>query len=144
MPVSSFIGTRVQANSKTGPLYRLPVKSYGVAHVGVVDTNKDTLPIKITTSSVYENPPIKQGSEKRPSSTNVTLSVTVSKMNASLSYKLYKYDNETLIPTSKFNSNAKNAVSVKTIQSTNGTYTFQETITTNKKAFYRCVLATAP
>ena len=144
MTVSDFIGTRVQANNKTGPLYRLPVIPYGIAHTGIIDVNKDTLPIQIKTSSVYENPPIKQGSETRPTSTNVTLNVTISKMVPSMSYKLYKYDNETLIPTSKFNLNAKNAVTVKTILSPNGTFTFYETITTNKKAFYRCVPTTAP
>ena len=115
MTASSFIGTRVQANSKTGSYYRLPTKPYGIAHSGVADVNKDTLPIKISTSSVYENPTIKQGSETRPTPSNVTLNVTISKMNPTLSYKLYKYDNETLVPISKFNTNAKNAISVKTI-----------------------------
>ncbi len=115
MTASEFFGTRRQANNKTGPLYRLPVTPYGIAHTGVVDANKNTLPVKITTSSVYENPPIKEGSETRPPLTNVTLNVTISKMTPSVSYKLYKYDNEALIPTSKFNANAKNAISVKTI-----------------------------
>jgi hypothetical protein len=115
MTASEFFGTRRQANNKTGPLYRLPVTPYGIAHTGVVDANKNTLPVKITTSSEYENPPIKEGSETRPPFTNVTLNVTISKMTPSVSYKVYKYDNEALIPTSKFNANAKNAISVKTI-----------------------------
>jgi len=63
MTVSDFIGTRMQANSKTGPIYRLPVTPYGIAHTGIIDLNNETLPIQIKTSSVYENPPIKQGSE---------------------------------------------------------------------------------
>ena len=61
-------------------------------------------------------------------------------------YKLYKYDDENRIPTSKFNANAKNAVSVKTIVSDGfeSTHTFETTIVSSQKVFYRCVLATAP
>ena len=36
--VSSFIGTRAQANSITGSVYRLPKNNaYGIAHLGLID-----------------------------------------------------------------------------------------------------------
>jgi len=120
----TFVRDRKASNSKQAPLYSLPPKPFGIAHLGIVDKNKDTLPITITTSIVYENPQIEEGENARPKASNVTLNVTVSKLVPNVSYKLYKYDNEAKIPTSSFNLNAKNAISVKSISSATGSYAF--------------------
>lgn len=58
-----FIGTRSDANTKTGVLYTLPVRSFGIVHTGIVDLNSETFPVSITTDKDHENPQITQGSE---------------------------------------------------------------------------------
>jgi hypothetical protein len=117
--------------------------AYGITHKGVLDKNSETKPVSITTSTVYENPQIKQGSSKRPKASSVILTITVSDLDSSSSYNLYKYNKASKVPSSDFNANAENAVSTKVISNVDGTYTFTETIKSNEKVFYRCVAADA-
>jgi hypothetical protein len=65
----------------------------------------------------------------------------VSGLDSSTSYKLYKYNQASKVPSSDFNANAKNAVSTKIISNLDGTYIFTETIKSDEKVFYRCVAA---
>lgn len=138
---SQFSGTRAEANSKTSDVYTLPTSPYGIAHKGVVDLQRETLPVSITTSSIYENPQISEGSESRPTAAKLTLTVTVSNLEAGVVYNLYKYNSENMIPTSNFNANSGNATSVTKITSDGvlSHYTFSETIKSDEKVFYRCV-----
>jgi hypothetical protein len=94
-----FIGTRASANAKTGPIYTLPsstsVGNYGIAHTGVVDRDGETVPITVTTNVNYEQPEIRDGSETRPASMKLILTVTISRLTPKQQYNLYKYDDET-------------------------------------------------
>jgi len=114
---------------------------YGIAHKGIIDQNGETHPIAITTDNRYENPQIKEGSEMRPVAGEIQLTVTVSKLQPGVQYNLYKYNDETMVPSSEFNANSMGAVSVLQITSFSDHYTFTETIKSIEKVFYRCVAA---
>ena len=141
-----FTRTRAQANLKTGPVYSLPLntKNYGVAFTGVKDTYRETVPVRITTSTNAELPSIANGSNTRPASQVVTLTVTVSGLVPGKAYKLYRYNSMAAVPDGSFNANAAKAGSVWPIKITSGsTYVLKQSITSNQSVAYRAVLATA-
>ena len=141
-----FTRTRAQANLKTGPVYSLPLntKNYGVAFTGVKDTYRETVPVRITTSTNAELPSIANGSNTRPASQVVTLTVTVSGLVPGKAYKLYRYNSMAAVPDGSFNTNAAKAGSVWPIKITSGsTYVLKQSITSNQSVAYRAVLATA-
>jgi hypothetical protein len=141
-----FTRTRAQANLKTGPVYSLPLntKNYGVAFTGVKDTYRETVPVRITTSTNAELPSIANGSNTRPASQVVTLTVTVSGLVPGKAYKLYRYNSMAAVPDGSFNANAAKAGSVWPIKITSGsTYVLKQTITSNQSVAYRAVPTTA-
>lgn len=143
-----FIGTREHANSQTaGNVYSIPEcdsGNFGIAHFGIIDADGDTLPILLETNVNYESPHIRNKSEDRPDSMEIVLTVTVSGLEDGVQYKLYKYNDETLVPSSAFNANsAKVAISTLDITSSTGSYKLTETIQSSDKVIYRCVRADA-
>jgi len=143
-------GTREQANAKGGPLYMInnepKVGNYGNAQTGIIDPNHDCLPVLVETSVNYENPQIAVKREERPEAMPLTLTVTVSGMEAGVTYKLYRYNDESLLPEINFNQHARdNAVPSVDLVAKEGqsTYTFDENILSNQKVIYRAVRADA-
>ena len=141
-----FPRTRAQANLKTGPVYSLPLNTtnYGVAFTGVKDAYRETLPVRITTSTNAELPSIADGSNTRPAAQAVTLTVTVSGLVPGKAYKLYRYNSMAAVPDGSFNANAAKASSVWAITITSGsTYVLTQSIMSNQSVAYRAVPATA-
>jgi hypothetical protein len=143
----AFRATRCQASAKDGPIYSLPdrVSNYGLAVKGVIDLEGDTLPIRIDTNVNNEKPTIREGSNKRPKSMPLTLSVTLSSLQPHVKYNLYRYNRIKDVPHSKFNAHAKNALQHWEIQIESGsTYTFEQQIKSDEIVIYRAVRASAP
>ena len=144
-----FPGTREDANTQTdsNKIYTLPSSKtagqFGICHTGVIDLNKELLPITVNTNVNYESPEIPNHSETRPPAMNITLTVTVSGLNPNTNYVLYKYDDENKVPIKDFNKNKNNAVKVIEFigpENNTNTYTIIEEILSNEKAFYRAVV----
>ena len=79
-PIGSFQATRKEANSKTGAIYSVTndASNYGIAVTGVMDTDHDTLPVRVATNVNDEVPAIVDGSNTRPAPMPLTLTITVS------------------------------------------------------------------
>jgi hypothetical protein len=108
--------------------------------------NNECFPITVATDKNYEFPQIGRLSEVRPEALALELTVTVSELDASQTYVLYRYDDEEKVPNSNFNSYANQAFSriflnSKNIDAASGTFTMKESIMSNQKVVYRCVLA---
>lgn len=142
-----FIGDRARANAKEGNVYSIPDTqsgNFGIAHTGIVDKNKDCLPILLETNVNYEKPAIKNRSEERPAPMPLTLTITVSQLADGAAYNLYTYNDETAVPTESFNANAKQAISVRKIQGdATGRFVVADSIQSSDKRIYRCVRADA-
>ena len=154
-----FPATRQDANTKVaGKVYSLPISShttcfnYGISHTGVIDANNETLPIDMATSVNYESPEIQVHSEARPKPMALVLTTTVRQLEANRNYVLYKYNSETSVPTSDFNSQASMASTATRFTcctySDSGvfkdnTFTVTETILSDQKVIYRAVRSDA-
>ena len=143
-----FLATRQQANTQTDnnrvySLLTLPQtnegnkQNYAIAIKGVLDESRETLPVTLTTSINYECPAIVDGSDIRPASQQVTLTITVSGLTPGQTYYLYYYDNEINVPVRNFN--AQSGDPWQEIDATADTWTGSMTIQSNEKAFFRAV-----
>jgi hypothetical protein len=142
--IGSFPATRRQANAAAGPVYSLSnAKNYGIAITGVSDLNHETVPVRLTTSTVGESPAMAEGSNTRPAPTPLTLTITVSGLTAGKTYNLYRYSSMRAVPDSNFNANSAKAAQQWTIVATGSTYTTTQTIVSNETAAYRAVPVTA-
>ena len=142
----TFATTRQKANSKTGAVYSLKNGAdYGIAITGIIDLNRDTVPVRLTTSVNAETPTMVDGSNTRPAAKPVTLTITVSSLKPGTTYNLYRYSSMANVPDSTFNANAAKAAQKWTITIPSGsTYTMTQTINSNEIAVYRAVPAGAP
>ena len=145
---SEFQKTRQGANKKTSGVYSLLLTSpsiplsgnFGIAHAGNMDEGGVTKPVRIETNVNYEAPQIKAQSEKRPTAMGITITVTVEEVEEGVEYVLYRYDDETKVPTAKFNLLKENAVKAEYFTGrSDGTWTFKEDIMSDDKIFFRCV-----
>lgn len=145
-PFGTFATTRQRANSKTGAVYSLKSGAdYGIAITGIIDLNRDTVPVRLTTSVNAETPTMIDGSNTRPAAKPVTLTITVSSLKPGTTYNLYRYSSMANVPDSTFNANAAKAAQKWTITISSGsTYTMTQTINSNEIAVYRAVPAGAP
>lgn len=138
--------SRKQANAKDGPIYSLcnnaSVGNFGIAITGIMDTDKETFPVRVDTNVNYESPEIVDQSNDRPAPMDLDLTVTVSGLTPGVKYILYRYDNEESVPTSNFNGNP--GVESWPIEISSGsTFVHTQTIKSNEKAIYRAVPAPA-
>ena len=142
--LGSFPATRRQANAAAGPVYSLSkAKNYGIAITGVADLNRETVPVRLTTSTVGESPEMAEGSSTRPAPKPVTLTITVSGLTAGKTYNLYRYSSMSAVPDSNFNANAVKSAQKWKIVATGSTYTMTQTILSSETAAYRAVPVTA-
>ena len=145
---SSFQGNRKQANARTGNIYTVPDEyvtgNFGIAHQGPSDADGDLLPIFVNTSVNYEKPEIAEHSQTRPAPMSITLTVTVSGIESGVAYNLYKYNDETKVPTSSFNKH--NSSAYEKLSLFGGTSTqivIVDTVLSSEKVIYRAVRADA-
>lgn len=143
---STLPATRKQANAKTGPVYSLKNGlNYGIAITGIIDLSRETVPVRLTTSTNAETPAMVNGSNTRPAAKPVTLTVTVSSLKPGTTYNLYRYSSMAAVPDSNINANAAKAAQKWTISIPSGsTYTMSQTIMSNETAVYRAVPVGAP
>lgn len=142
-----FQKTRQQANARTGPIYSLRSdgRNYGIAITGVMDTNRDTVPVRVATDVNYERPQIKNGSNVRPAPMPLILTIIVSGLTPDVEYVLYRYNDMNLVPNQQFNANASYALRSWRFTITSGSeYTRTENIMSDEIAVYRAVPAAAP
>lgn len=143
--------SRAQANSKRSPPYSLNSNyqvasdggNYGTAFLGIVDTDSNTIPVRITTNFNYERPTIVDGSDAQPAPMALTLTVTVTIADQSKAYNVYYYTDFGSIPTANFNSSGT-PVALVIPPGYGPTYTFTKDIQSNQIAAYRVVATTAP
>ena len=85
-------------------------------------------------------------SEVRPEPMEIELTVTVSGLEPGKKYALYKYDDETKIPESDFNTHREDAVKAYDFVGgidASSTFVVREKIMSNEKAIFRAVHAAA-
>jgi hypothetical protein len=142
----TFATTRLKANAKTGPVYSLKSGAdYGIAITGIIDLSRETVPVRLTTSTNAETPAMIDGSNTRPAAKPVTLTITVSSLKPGTTYTLYRYNTMANVPDSNINANAAKAAQKWTITIPSGsTYTMTQTINSNETAVYRAVPVGAP
>ncbi|CEG10416.1 hypothetical protein BN961_03856 [Afipia felis] len=143
----SLRANRRLANSDSHPVYALPegVENYGVAITGIIDQDGQALPVRLSTNLNSEEPSMVEGSDARPASQNLTLTVTVSGLVPGLSYNLYRYDDFQSVPNGAFNATSDEASKTwKIVVKSGSSFTLKETIESDQIAVYRAVPATAP
>ncbi|MEI7718039.1 MAG: hypothetical protein WCI78_18470 [Mycobacterium sp.] len=142
----SFATTRQRANAKTAAVYSLKNGAdYGIAITGIIDLSRETVPVRLTTSTNAETPVMVNGSNTRPAAKPVTLTITVSNLKPGTTYTLYRYNSMANVPDSNINANAAKAAQKWTITIPSGsTYTMTQTINSNETAVYRAVPVGAP
>ncbi|MES2040364.1 MAG: C39 family peptidase [Pseudomonadota bacterium] len=145
-----FQMTRVQANSSTAPPYSLALhtsinnQNSAVAITGVIDLNKETVPVRLATDLNYENPAMSKDSNTPPSAAPLTLTATVYGLTAGVKYNVYQYNSLAAIPNSSFNANAAAASQISTFTATDSTYVLPPVkIMSNQTAAFRAVPASA-
>lgn len=144
--LGSFQQTRRGANASTAAVYSLKNGgNYGIAITGVMDTDKKTVPVRLSTSQNFESPAIRDGRNNRPAASQITLTITVSGLTPGVPYNLYRYRTVSNIPTASFNANAAKAAQKWVIQISSGsTYVQTLTIQSSETAAFRAVPASAP
>ena len=144
--LGSFQQTRRGANAVTAEVYSLKNGgNYGIAITGIVDTDKKTVPVRLTTSQNYESPEIRDGSTTRPAASALTLTISLSGLTPGVPYNLYRYNAVGNIPTASFNANAARAAQKWSVRISSGsTYVQTLTIQSNETAAFRAVPASAP
>ena len=145
-PAGTLQATRQQANAASAPVYSLAsdTPNYGIAITGVLDTDRVTLPVRLTTSASSETPDMGDNATARPTSKPVTLTVTISNVTPGVDYNLYRYASMASVPDARFNGAAGQAAEKTAFTITSGTtYTTSVAIASSDVAVFRAVPASA-
>jgi hypothetical protein len=145
-PVGTLQATRQQANAPDAAVYSLAsdTPNYGIAITGVSDTERVTLPVRLTSSADSETPNMPDNGTTRPASKSVTLTATVSKLTQGVEYNLYRYASMAAVPDARFNANAAKAAEKTAFTITSGTtFTTSVTIASSDVAVFRAVPASS-
>jgi hypothetical protein len=146
-PFKKFERTRRQANQPSAPIYSLidDRRNFGVAILGVLDRDGETLPVRVSTDVNYEAPQIASGSTQRPKPERIVLTIAISALRPGRSYNLYRYDRLDAIPDHAFNADAAAAAQHWRIAGgPDGRFVMTQEIWSNEIAAYRTVPADAP
>ncbi len=119
---ASFPRTRTQANALSGPLYSLrsTPPSYGIAITGVLDPDRVTIPVRLTSSAVGEGVQDEAVMRTPPPAKSITLTAHVRIPDPSRAYRVYLYDDFTQVPMRDFNARASRAIRSWTIPTGSG------------------------
>src|SRR5215469_15565962 len=129
---SEFQKTRTEANSPTSGIYSLAkcihrTKNYAIALTGIA-TDGFTLSAQVYTNVNEEVPPIVDGSNSRPKSMAITLTVTLKGLSVGTRYMLYRYNHMSAVPDKAFNANAGKATRIWDILADTTSLSIAETI----------------
>ena len=109
----AFQRTRRQALAPGAPWYSLPKNvppklpgNYGIALTGVIDGDRETLPVRIATNVPWEYPYMRNGSNIAPAPQRLQLAVTVSGLRPGVTYNLYRFDGFASVPNRAVNAHA--------------------------------------
>ncbi|MES2018016.1 MAG: hypothetical protein V4484_16125 [Pseudomonadota bacterium] len=145
-----FAMTRVQANDPLGPPFALALHvdantpNAAVAITGVIDRDKETVPVRLATNLSDESTAISNGSNTAPAATPLTLTATVYGLTAGVKYNVYQYNSLATIPDSAFNANASAAYQRFTFTATEATHVLPAIdILSNQVAAFRAVPVSA-
>lgn len=123
---ASFPRTRAQANEISGPVYALRDRpaNYGTSVSGVIDFDRQTIPVRLTSDAdgegVHNGVGSKQTMKEPPPAKPMTLTAWVSIPDTSQAYRVYLYDDFAKVPTRDFNASAANAITSWTIPAGSG------------------------
>jgi hypothetical protein len=136
---------RKGANSKHAGVYSLPddttIGNYGLAISGIADNDGTMVPVRVQASQNYEDPEIIEGSNVRPASTNVALTITIANLERNTIYFLYKYNDEQHVPTENFEAST-HAVATWNVSCSDAdicTAVVYDNIQSSDKAIFRAV-----
>jgi hypothetical protein len=144
---ATFQANRRQANADPSRVYSLPSQAgnHGIAIIGIRDDDGVTLPVRVVTEPNDETPRMIEGSDTRPASQRITLSVMVSGLKPGVRYNLYRYDSFDDVPDASFNAKSAKAARKWAIDGSSGsTFSLSETIASSQTAIYRAVPVGAP
>jgi hypothetical protein len=102
-----FPKTRGAANRRGGPVYALrrAPRNYAVAVTGIVDLDRVTVPVRLT-SDLDGEPDIGDGSNVPPAPVPLALTARVTIPDQRVAYNLYRYDDFAAVPAAGFNAAA--------------------------------------
>jgi hypothetical protein len=148
----AFQRTRKAALAPGAPWYSLPKNTphegpgnFGIALTGIIDGDRETLPVRIATDLPWEYPYMRDGANLAPKPERLQLAVTVSGLRPGVTYKLYRFDAFTSVPNSGINAHGGAAAQRWTIRIATGSqYLLQQSILSNQTVVYRAVPASAP
>ena len=119
---ASFPRTREQANARGGPLYSLRVSppSYGIAISGVLDPDRVTIPVRLTSNADGEGVQDEAVMRTPPPAKAITLTAHVRIPDPTQAYRVYLYDDFAKVPVRDFNATAGRAIRSWTIPAGTG------------------------
>ena len=136
-----ILRTRQEANAVLAPPYSISsvVENYGLAHSGLQTFGWES--VSVATNYCFENPAIHGGSDTRPTSMPLSLSVPATGLSSSYSYTLFKFDDESKVPRGGDleSLSRKNAVETWDLPTPDETVVIKDDIKSSDKAFYRCL-----
>lgn len=139
--------TRNQANTPGGALYSIlnTPRNYGTSVSGVLDPDRATIPVRLTSNVNGEGLLNKRRVSTPPPPIQLQLTATVKIANQNRGYKVYLYDNFAKVPTENFNAAAWKASRVWTIPAHHGpTWTTTIPALSNSTRVFRAVPNSAP
>jgi len=153
--LSTFIRNRADSLLSVSE-YSLPnilptYTNVGIAITGVNSSEPSLVRIQLTSPDM-ENTPMVNGSNIRPASNPMTLTIHLYALQANKTYHLYRYKNPLVVPTHNFNAtytqNSTSGDILIDIINTNSSPPIDTIMTkviqSNEIAIFRCVLSTAP
>lgn len=148
---ASFPRTRDQANAIGGPVYALRdrPRNYGTEVTGVVDPQRVTVPVRLTSSvngeGVQDGVGPNQVMKQPPPGTPMTLTARVTIPDQARAYVVYLYDDFGKVPTRDFNANAAQSIDSWTIPAGSGpSWSITIDALTSDTRVFRAVPVSAP
>jgi len=119
---SEFQRTRQQANQPTAPDYSLRNRpgNYGIAVTGVLDPERVTIPVRLTSNADGEGEQDESWMSAPPAPFPIELTATVTIPDPSQSYRVFAYEDFGKVPVRDFNAHAADAIASWTIPQGSG------------------------
>ena len=139
--------SRTAANRASSPLYSLlnHPRNYAIAITGVLDSDRVTIPVRLTSSSDGEGDQDQTWLEAPPPAQPITLTATVNIPDTTIAYNVYLYDDFAKVPTGNFNASAANAIQQWTIPAGSApTWVQTISIMSDQTRVFRAVPTSAP
>ena len=142
-----FQKSRSQANDPDGETYALRNRpmNYATAVTGVMDPDRVTIPIRLTSNANGEGMQEEELLVAAPAPRPIDLTATVTIPDPSVGYTVYLYDDFTKVPIRNFNSSASNAISSWSIAPGSGrSWSKTISIMSDQTRVFRAVPSSAP